>query len=167
VRAQDWFLLPADEVAPLAPAAATSLCYHLGHRREGGRLTKMMDCKLSHWDSESTCSRCGGPQQCHYCHTEFQLDVKAFREGGVALVITSWLDLGDCRTPLNPKWARRMYPPTYELRKAWEQDGVSFKPGSIRDLFEDGSAFLFDSFLKPDCERELLQSKVCVTCTVQ
>lgn len=160
VRAQDWFLLPASHIGPLSDLAIIGICSHLWHREEGGLLTLMIDCKLSHWRSKSPCSACDGLRQCHYCYTEFQLDVKDFGKRGVALVITTWLDLGECRTPLDPKWGLRICHRPCLVSTGSEQDVVVFEPGNIQESFGDGRAFLFDSILTPKREKALLRTGI-------
>jgi hypothetical protein len=160
VRAQYWFLLPASSIGPLSSLAVTGICRHLWHREEGGLLTIMLDCKLSHWSSKSPCLRCGGLRQCHQCHTEFQIDVKDFGKQGIALVITTWLDLGECRTPLDPKWKARTCGRSCQVRTGSKQDVVLSEPGSIRESFGDGTAFLFESILTPKREKALLRTGI-------
>jgi hypothetical protein len=82
-----------------------------------------------------------GLRRCHRCHTEFQLDVKDFGKRGVALVITAWQDLGECRTSLDPKWGLRICRRSCQVSTRSEQDVVDFESGNIRESFGDGRAF--------------------------
>lgn len=157
VRSQNWYLIPVEDVTSHS-LAMIYLCYHLWHKKKESLLTKMIDCKLSHWNSKAACSFCDGLHQCRYCNTEFQLDVKNFGASSVALVLTAWLDLGQCITPLDSKWAYRFCLPKYN-RHTRKNERIMFEPGSIRDLFEDEKAFVFDSILNPDREEAFLRGK--------
>jgi hypothetical protein len=136
------------------------ICSHLWDRQEEGLLTNMMDCKLSHWRSKGPCSVCDGLQQCHHCYTEFQLDIKDYSKQGVALVITTWLDLGECRTPLDPKWGLWTVRRPCLVSTGPGQDVVVFEPGNIQESFGDGRTFLFDSILTPKREKALLRTGI-------
>lgn len=76
----------------------------------------MIICKLSYWRAGITRLACDDLQSRLYCHMEFQLDVKSFDEERLALVITVCLDLDEYLTTVDPKLARRMCPPSAELR---------------------------------------------------
>ena len=76
------------------------------------------------------------------------------------MVITSWLDLGECLTPLDPKWVLRIMRRSC-LTSTWSGgDVIAFEPGNIQESFGDGRAFLFDSTFTQKREKALLRTGV-------
>lgn len=43
-------------------------------------------------------------RRCHYCTTDYKVDIKEHGEESLALVITKWLDLGSGATPDDTRW---------------------------------------------------------------
>lgn len=80
--------------------------HHLGHYISTNPEVKVA-CRISHLGNlrlNSSCSTCSGVQKFGRCPTDFQIDMKDFGKNVTALVITRLLDLGEGRTPLDPKW---------------------------------------------------------------
>lgn len=158
-RVHEWFILPVKRVSITSWDVQTTVCDHLHNLGLKNSLNKLIECRMHHWRDGVSCVLCTGLQQCRCCYTEFQLDVKEYGQGEIALILTRWLDLGECLTPFDPKWSRRMSPLTQELGQLWAREGVRFVPGSIKDLYEDGEDFSFNSIMSPSTEKELFYER--------
>jgi hypothetical protein len=95
-----------------------------------------MTCRASHWDEKGlnkTCATCAGLHQCQTCPTEFQLDTVDYGYNYYhrRLIVTRWLDLGEGRTPEDPKWKSHL-----GSRDRSQAKPIPFEAGSIKATFE-------------------------------
>lgn len=75
-------------------------------------------------------------------------------EHGVALIITRWLDLGESRTLLDPKYSSHVL-----AHVGCEGDPVPFEAGSIRDAYQ-GSELTIEELLTPKYKEDLFKHKL-------
>ncbi len=79
------------------------VCPHLIATAHNARLQNLLLCNLSHKNS-SKCPCCTIPKRCHWCATEYLLEVHSFKDLGLVVVVTAWKNLGTRKTPFDPKW---------------------------------------------------------------
>lgn len=99
-------------------------------------------CRVRHIKNaklNATCPMCTGLFQCKYCPTEYQIDYKDFGDG-VALIVTSWLDLGEGRTASDPMYQSHVLCNTFPQ---YQLDLPPIEVGSIRAAYEE------EGFLSP------------------
>jgi hypothetical protein len=136
VRAQHWFLIPADP-KPVFPAEySIDLCPHLSTwsgTSYPGLLEKLIECTSSH---STPCSTCSVLHRCSQCATEFQIDSKFFGEREWGMCFSVWHDFGECRTPFEENFENlNVSVPS----RGWKSP--EFAKGSIKGAFEE---FRFD-----------------------
>lgn len=136
LRNQLWYLFPLWWAVKVPSFPVGKICPHLEFpgAKLGCRVHHMKNAKLN-----ATCSTCTGMYQCRYCLTEYRIDYKDFGDG-VAFVVTSWLDLGDGRSPSDPAYQNHV------LRGSAPQllpEPPRIEPGSIRAAYEE------EGFLTP------------------
>jgi hypothetical protein len=92
-----------------------------------------------------------GMVRCNYCLTEFRIDLKQFKERGTAIFVTTWQDLGEGLSHLDPTWRRDTI---------WDEGPVAFELGSICAAFEQKEHFRFefDGSLSKQDWKELFRS---------
>jgi hypothetical protein len=61
-------------------------------------------CKLKHRHNLQRCIRHYKARQCEYCPTEYTVDLQECERLGTAVVVTKWIDLGQGRSVMDPKW---------------------------------------------------------------
>lgn len=153
-RQQNWILYPDRKMIYPQPVISSRLvvCSHITmfNKFLAGKIV----CRLNHWqevecnrerhwedgvmryeehngEHDASCSSCSGLFQCKFCPTEFQIDTKDLGRAGVAIVMRRWLDLGEGRTSLDPKWkSRLLLKGRYPTRTP-----VAFPAGSIKHSF--------------------------------
>jgi hypothetical protein len=138
VRAQHWFLIPADPKPVLPAEYSIDLCPHLStwsRTSYPGLLEKLVQCTASH-SSSTSCSTCSVLHQCSQCATEFQIDSKYFGEREWGMCFSVWHDFGECRTPFDEKFENLNVSVQSRGRKS-----PVFEKGSIKSTFEE---FRFD-----------------------
>ena len=99
------------------------------------RFEAIMTFRASHWDDirlNNTCATCSGLHQCHTCPTEFQLDTMDYGYFDRRLILTRWLDLGEGRTPEDPKWKSHI-----GSRDHSTENPIHFEAGSIKAAIEE------------------------------
>ncbi|KAG4417549.1 hypothetical protein IFR04_009279 [Cadophora malorum] len=149
LRVQESFLFPKGHQPQIPITARVGICHHVGIPgfTFDARLPEHAQCTLDHDHEARQCSRSSGMRQCVYCPTEFQIELQGCADLGVALVTTKWLDLGEGRTVLDPKWWSRLSTKytNHELfsgmRGIYKQEIEDRKPiqselASIRDAME-------------------------------
>lgn len=98
------------------------ICDHIGGARSKTIASVIME-------SERTP---GAVLKCHFCNIDFQITIRE-HDGGLAMVVTKWLDLGSGVTPDDTRWrvhcARGRHVGLGALREA----------GTLRQLFENES----------------------------
>lgn len=110
------------------------LCPHIPGDEKEHLILNVVKCRFSH-EACTPCESCARPVQCHYCWTEFEIDlsIKAENRGLYNVLITSWRCFGSGRTPHDQKWESQLVcPPTPYSN---ELSRVEFEPGSIRAKF--------------------------------
>jgi hypothetical protein len=139
VRAQHWFLIPANP-RPVFPADySIDLCPHLSTWSGTiypGLLEKLIECTTSH---STPCSTCSSLHQCSHCATEFQINSKFFGDREWGMCFSVWHDFGECRSPFDEKFENLHLSVPSRGRKSPE-----FEKGSIKRAFEE---FRFDGNL--------------------
>jgi len=110
LRVQESFLFPKGHQPQIPITARVGICHHVGIPgfTFESRLPEHAQCTLDHDHEAQQCIRSSGMRQCVYCPTEFQIELQDCADLGVALVTTKWLDLGEGRTVLDPKWWSRL-----------------------------------------------------------
>ena len=110
LRVQESFLFPKGHQPQIPITARVGICHHVGIPgfTFEARLPEHAQCTLDHNHEVQQCIRSSGIRQCVYCPTEFQIELQDCADLGVALVTTKWLDLGEGRTVLDPKWWSRL-----------------------------------------------------------
>ena len=111
------------------------ICPHLAPSRCGQRLKCLLVCKLNHWKS-SICHTCSGLLQCGHCVTEFLLEVEDSGDSGHIVYVTTWENLGPCRSPHDPKWWGHAYDMYRRCGSVIHTPKCDFEAGSIRQAFE-------------------------------
>jgi hypothetical protein len=66
--------------------------------------------------------------KCDKCYTDIQVEVRRMRNEKLALVITTWQNIGNLATPFDAKWTCRF--------QYHSNHTVSFECGSIKESFE-------------------------------
>ncbi|KAH7395896.1 hypothetical protein BKA64DRAFT_754891 [Cadophora sp. MPI-SDFR-AT-0126] len=110
LRVQESFSFPIGHPPRIPVTARIGICHHVGIPGQNfeARLPKHAQCILDHNHEAKQCVRSSGTRQCAYCPTEFQIEIQGCADLGVTLVVTKWLDLGEGRTVLDPKWWSRL-----------------------------------------------------------
>lgn len=126
------------------------LCPHIPGDNED-LILDVVKCRFSH-EAYKPCETCARPTQCHYCWTEFEIDlsIMAGNRGLYNVLITSWRCFGSGRTPYDKKWERQsVCPPSPDSN---DLSQVEFEPGSIRASFgSQGLSFWQRIFPIPRC----------------
>ncbi|KAG9238683.1 hypothetical protein BJ875DRAFT_450507 [Amylocarpus encephaloides] len=144
LRTQMWIFLPKKSNSGKMELGWT-LCPHIRaledtRTRTFGILGKDLRCRAQHFESPGEakgCSNCGEVKQCQLCQTEYQLNGMHFGKLGVAVVVSSWRNFGEIRTPFDPIWLAHHQVVPNEI--------VDFSPGSIKETFEGGKNYRFDA----------------------
>ena len=103
------------------------------------KIRPLIDSQLKPGRTESEDRVCPKVLKCRYCNTDFQIETKQLRNEGLALVITTWLDLGPGLTPMDIKWrVHRASPKIPDI-------GVLDMPGDVRLRFESEPGLSQDS----------------------
>jgi hypothetical protein len=170
LRVQQVVLLPSSRALKTIASCHITICPHLGIVSQDGKVRppENAECTIAHPHNLKQCVRRSGLKQCNYCTTEYQVDLQECGQPGVAVIITKWLDLGEGRTVLDPKWWSRLSAGYTRHRIFAGADGiykrrtidrlpVSFEPGSIHTSFEQDEHLAFDSLLTQDRANDLFK----------
>jgi hypothetical protein len=136
LRTQDWFVMASNPELQLPVWCTIELCPHWqiypSYSWPPDKLRLMIDCKLSH-GNQSGCDLCSTLIKCKRCDTEFQLDTRKFGDKRLALILTSWKDLGNCENPFDPhcNWDRHRHFGPRRYRQVASREG-----NRIKDEFE-------------------------------
>ena len=109
------------------------ICPHLSTRYSSiyeNAFSRGLRCKLDHPEHEE-CSHCSGLKQCSSCATEYLIEANDFTRGCFTIQITAWKDLGQGKSPYDPKWRQH-------VGKSFDNKPQPISLGSIRSAFEDG-----------------------------
>jgi len=148
LRLQQVVLLPLDRGLTRIQSAKIKVCPHFDRVGEDPNLSLPEDasCELAHQCNAKQCLRSSGLKQCDNCPLEYRIDLQECGELGTAVIITKWLDLGEGRTFLDPKWYSHFHDYRTDRTKfidaPWiDREGlldklVSFEPGTIVASFE-------------------------------
>jgi hypothetical protein len=160
---QQWFRLPFGQTVRLPTDRRLYVCPHWITNEPNGltELSRMVTCATGHWKySQDNCGFCSGNWGCKLCATEFQIDIKKLWDGGVAIIVTRWSDLGEGRTPEDDKWTMHVKLDTPYRFRTYD--------GCIAEAFEGQTFSNKQSILSPPDEEQLLrddpqikQSMVC------
>lgn len=84
---------------------------------------------------------------CKFCTTEFRTDFKELGDQGCALFLTKWMDLGQGRSPSDPKWEGHFPQSRYSGYTEFVPVEMEYGIGTIAASFEGGgiSRFEFDT----------------------
>jgi len=162
LRVQEVVLIPSGQALKNVQFCLINICPHVGIVAEDPRaqLPENVPCEIVHQHDLKQCIRYSGLKQCNVCPTEYRIDLQECGQHGVAVVTTKWLDLGEGRTILDPKWwshLSRWYTDHGIFARA---DGI-YKEKLINRApvpFEAGSIHAsFDLLLTPEKLNELSQ----------
>lgn len=127
------------------------LCPHIPGDNKEHLILNIVKCRFSH-KACKPCESCSKLIQCHYCWTEFDIDlsIKAGNRGLYNVLITSWRCFGSGRTPRDQKWERQLV--CLPTTNSDELSRVEFEPGSLRASFgSQGLSFWQRIFPIPRC----------------
>ncbi|KAL1986327.1 hypothetical protein VTN96DRAFT_9565 [Rasamsonia emersonii] len=72
----------------------------------------------------------GAVFKCHFCNIDFQITIREY-DGGLAMVVTKWLDLGSGLTPDDTRWR-------VHCGRDWHvEPGALREAGTLRQRFEN------------------------------
>jgi hypothetical protein len=162
LRVQQVVLIPSGRALKGVASCFIKICYHFDNVAVDprARLPENVPCEIVHQHDLKQCIRYSGLKQCNYCPTEYRIDLQECGQHGVAVIITKWLDLGEGRTLLDPKWWSHLSTRYTNHGIFARADGiykerlidkapVSFEAGSIQASF--------DSLLTQETVNELSQ----------
>lgn len=150
VRTQHIAMLQPGRPIVLPTSAAPRICFHFGRVNgdpwlsEDQHSKRILQCRISHWDSSEHCPTCSGIMSCRSCPTEFQFDIKDFGEHGVALIFTKWQGLGAGLDYNDPTWKSHVYSPELFSRRR-NRIQTAFEEGSISTAFQNEEPFRPDA----------------------
>jgi hypothetical protein len=152
IIAESLFLRVQEAILILSGRALESIAYYYDHicpyiDYAKVQLPENIQCKIVYRHDLKQCIRHSGLRQCNYCLTEYQIDLQEYGRFGVVVLITKWLDLGEGRTFMDPKWwshlsigytNHNIFASVDGVYKTTLRDRVpiSFEAGSIYTLFE-------------------------------
>ena len=130
LRNQIWHFFPLGRAVKVPAFSIGEICPHSKFPRAelACRVRHIKNAKLN-----ATCRTCTGMFQCKDCHTEYRIDYKDFGDG-VALIVTSWLDLGEGRTASDPTYQSHVLCNTFPQ---YQLDLPPIEVGSIRAAYEE------------------------------
>ena len=138
---QEWrILLRHGDDSERISTVCQQVCPHWKSILDYNHLAKRVHCQMSHGLGQS-CSECTGLVQCQFCSTEFivaSLDSN-WSPGGQAIYITSWKNLGSCKTPFDSRWRDHLF--CIDTSIFTPTKLAPFVPGSVRSAFEDRADF--------------------------
>lgn len=149
VRSQHIVMLQHGQPVVLPRYRAPKICFHFGDAMEDPwpgedeSFKRVLQCRISHWNSAEHCPACSRILSCRSCPTEFQFDIKDFGSYGVALIFTKWQALGAGLHYDDPTWKSHLYPP--ELFSSRKNTRVTVEEGSISKAFQSGETFRPDA----------------------
>jgi hypothetical protein len=155
MRQQLIFIIPPSRSIPVPWVPYFTICPHFLFPAED-HIDRYREhtIQVEHWDASKDFPKWEGMMQCRYCLTEFRIDFKKCGRHCTAMFVTRWMDLGEGRSPLDPRWASHV-----RVDGRTSQVPVNFERGSICAAFEqqEYSRFEFDSLLTPQDWKRLLR----------
>jgi hypothetical protein len=146
------------------------ICPHIRLVAGGAQanLPETSDCTMNHQHDPQRCVRKSGIVSCTACPTEYALSLEGCWEFGIAVIITTWMDLGEGQTALDPRWWSHLsnkYTASAAFRKARHPDGsrlvnkapVRSKHVSIRDAFTQDKSSEFHSIVPLETAERLFR----------
>jgi hypothetical protein len=134
MRSQQWILLPRDRSDEFfTKGLLHHLCEHIRTVQgtvKDDMLSNLVRSKINQLEDQRRCST--QTLQCPECHMDFLMDAMDFKERGLAMFVTRWINLGAGVAPMDAKWRSHLRIPMPE--------GVvhqSHPAGSIRASFEN------------------------------
>jgi hypothetical protein len=154
LRSQYTLLLATDdsgEIVAMPQEHDIELCAHyftfFSPSRSWWLLDNIIQCSLSHQDDPKNCpgwqnqshvfgqvlrGKCTGLISCPDCCTEFEMaQNECEATGNRILVFTAWQDLGEGKTPYDPKWMRR-----FSMNPSPHLEPCPYVKGSIKQAYE-------------------------------
>jgi hypothetical protein len=130
LRIQQWALIgSARREMILAKTKFVRICRHMSVRSP--EVSRLIESELkSGGRAESDCRVHADVFKCRHCNMEFQVEIRALGNEGLALVITKWLDLGSELTPRDIRWGTHLH------RLKDEEIGLLGEAGDTRLRFE-------------------------------
>jgi hypothetical protein len=149
-RVQHLILIPPQLSIQTIAHCFIHICPHVGivGRDHEAQLPGNIDCMITLLHDLKQCIRRSELRQCKYCPTEYKIGLQECGGAGIAAVITKWMELGEGRTVLDPRWWSHLstkYTGSHVFSQASEIHGkrlkerpiVQFEGGSIRRSFEE------------------------------
>lgn len=105
-RLQRVILIPPGLSIRNLDRCSFHICPHIRLVTHGAEanLPETAGCTMNHKHGLQRCARKSGIVPCIACPTEYELSLEECGEFGVAAIITKWMDLGEGRTILDPRW---------------------------------------------------------------
>ena len=137
LRVQQWvFLRTNDREKLVAPMRSVAICDHL---QSSMAISELGICELGSRYTSIKSPISTSIKKCRRCNTDFQIEIRALGDEGLALVTSKWLDLGSGLTPTDIKWNYYRYEDRSSIIDA------SVVPGDVRLLFESEPGLSQDS----------------------
>jgi len=172
---QDWHFYPAEVLTNEFPCDVyypiNLGCFHIGDGSVNGQMDELLRHRSFQWESLNRHDYFGGLRQCRFCDREFQFDIIPFldlaltrpknprlHDRYVATVTTTWANYGDGSPDLNGKYRHHFMDASQVSlmsRPNAVHNPVVFEPGSIRDAFEYGEEFRFESAVSKVKQRSM------------
>lgn len=148
------------------------ICPHVCLRAHGAaanlNLPETAGCTMDHQHGLQRCVRKSGIALCIACPTEYEFRLEECAGFSVAAVITKWMDLGEGRTILDPRWWSHLgekYTASDVFRKVdgingrrlVDRDPVRSPRASIRASFGEYGSSGFNSILPLKVAQKLSQ----------
>jgi hypothetical protein len=139
-RRQKIVLMPPNYPVPRFLDHAGIICHHWLPTPKNPQVAAFRDViKNRTWDEIKGLRNLGKLKSCQYCHSEYRYDFAHFKEKGNAVFITQWRELGEGRSPMDPKWLKHT-----GYFSFFDQEPARYTPGSICAKFESEEHFKFD-----------------------
>ena len=137
LRIQQWvFLRTNDPEKLVSPMISVAIC---GHLHTSTAISELVRCELGSRHTNVENPKSNSIKKCRRCNTDFQIEIRALGDEGLALVTTKWLDLGSGLTPTDIKWGY------YRFGDRSPTIDASVVPGDVRLLFESECGMSQDS----------------------
>jgi len=165
-RSQRVILIPPGLTIRNLDRCSFHICRHIRLTAHGANANfpDISECTINHQHAFERCVRRSEVVHCTVCPTEYDFSLVECNSLGVAAIITKWMDLGDGRTPLDPRWLSHLsqrYIATGVLREGegiTRRDPVRSDHASIRDAFtRQNDPSELDTILPLETAQKLLQ----------
>jgi hypothetical protein len=139
LRFQQITIIPDSQALAVPIDFSITICPHMSYTsmKRKANMARFVWFPMEHSKNPEYWNRL---VQCQYCTTEFKVTFRTLRGQGKAIIVTIWKDIGEARTPVDPKLERQ----TQDSVDALVNDPIHFEPGSICKGFEGVDHTLFN-----------------------